>query len=473
MVLAQIPLSASEADKKGVKMKGNSLLAMIAILPIVASCGKSGPEIFGSPKTKSRLGVIAKCTSPKQAAAVASALGGKYRVINAQRKIVEFYGIDQATLTAELPKAKFTSNEIYESLVEAQSKSQNASASNVQFYGPHTPEYRDNTTSDYFPHLEQISGDTFTDNIEGENVTIAVVDTGVYYNHPHLSPNIKFKTSEGHGELANGQDDDGNGLQDDYVGWDFYNHDAYPVDDHGHGTHVAGLAAGTLGGIAPKAKILPIKVLGADGSGDLATIAAGVLYAVENGADIVNLSLGGPSAGKMTADLKKLINVVKIANENNVMIVAAAGNGGEDGVGDCNDDSPIYPANIDSPNVISVAAVDAYNHITDYSNYGGNTVHVAAPGGDYYTGGLISTGVSNCPGPCTEEDAFYYASTGTSMATPVVAGLIALIKSATNLSAKDIKKIIMDSGMADQSLAGIIQSGKVINVKNALAAAIN
>src|SRR5690606_2794348 len=98
--------------------------------------------------------------------------------------------------------------------------------------------------------------------------------TGVNYNHPDLNPNIYRNNGN-------------------IIGKNFVNGSYFPMDDHGHGTHVAGLAAGTVSGIAPRAKIMPIKVLNSSGKGDIGSIAAGILYALDNGADIVNLSLGG------------------------------------------------------------------------------------------------------------------------------------------------------------------------------------
>jgi subtilisin family serine protease len=451
-------------------MKGNSLLAMMVAAVLFTSCGKEVAEIFGAPTTKEQAGLIASCTTRTQAQTVAQELGAKFRVINEEKGLVEFINIDEAQLRERLPRARFKQNVIYKDLVQGGNFGAQ-SIGNVQFTGAHNPTYRTSSTSRYFPHLDQIEGTNFVNNVQGEGVTIAVIDTGVYYNHPHLSPNVQTNNNDRHGDYANGSDEDGNGYADDYVGWDFYNHDAYPIDDHGHGTHVAGLAAGTLGGIAPKAKILPVKVLGSDGSGDLGTIAAGILYAIQNGADVINLSLGGPGAGRITSELQQLINMVAVARDNNIMIVAAAGNGGEDSIGDCNDENPVYPANIDSTNLLSVAAVDAYNQLASYSNFGGHTVHVSAPGGDSYTGGLVSTGIANCGENCGPGDATYYPSSGTSMATPVVAGLVALIKSASNnIGHGQIKEMIMQHGITVPSLDGKIKSGQVVNIRNTLEA---
>jgi len=281
--------------------------------------------------------------------------------------------------------------------------------------------------------------------------------------------------AEGPHEFAwDGRDNDGNGFVDDYAGWDFYNGDQYPMDDHGHGTHVAGLAAGTFGGVAPKAKVLPVKVLNSQGRGDLATIAAGILYAIDMGVDIINLSLGGPGAGQANADIQALLGSVISAKENNVLLVAAAGNGGVDGLGDCNDANPVYPASFDQENIISVASVDRYNYLTSYSNFGSESVHVAAPGGDSYFGGLLSLGVPSCYGPCPDSEQTYANMSGTSMAAPVVAGIAALVKSVNrNLNYKDIKKILMEQGDFEESLRDKVKSSKVVNALMAVREATN
>ncbi|MCB0411470.1 MAG: S8 family serine peptidase, partial [Bdellovibrionales bacterium] len=123
---------------------------------------------------------------------------------------------------------------------------------------------------------------------KGEGIKIAVVDSGVNYNHPVLAQNIMTNDKE---IPDNGRDDDGNGLVDDYAGYDFYNGDSSPYDDVGHGSHVSGLAASRSFGVAKLAKILPVKAIGILG-GDTASIAAGIKYAVDQGANIINMSFG-------------------------------------------------------------------------------------------------------------------------------------------------------------------------------------
>lgn len=453
-------------------MKRISFIAMMAI--IFTSCGKTLSEITSAPKSQDQAGIIASCTSKAQAQSLAQSHGVQYRVINEKRKLIEFYNISESELRAALPKAKTKVNKVYDMPLVQSDGFIAQSGINYPFYGAHTREERNSNVSQFFPFLNQIDAHDFVSGIKGDGVVIAVVDTGVYYNHPHISPNIKVNSADRHGNFANGYDNDGNGYIDDYAGWDFYNGDAYPIDDHGHGTHVAGLSAGTLGGIAPRAKILPIKVLSSQGRGDLGTIAAGILYAIDNGADIINLSLGGPAASEITAEIQNLLNKVRLAKQNDVLLIAAAGNGGNDGIGDCNDAAPVYPASFDESNLVSVAALDSFNQLTSYSNFGGESVHVAAPGGSTMNGGLLSLGMPNCFGECSQNTQPYAKSSGTSMATPIVAGLAALIKDAKpSLNHWQIIDIIMNTGENVNELNGLVKSGQVVNVKNAVLDALN
>ncbi len=441
------------------------------ILILAVACGKGGGggEKFGAPQDQTQAGIIASCTSKVQAASVAEKFGGSYRILNEKKGLIEFYDIPNDTLQAELPKAKLKANQVYENLIE-NGFSASAALGNFPYVGGVTPQYRDSTMTSYFPYLTQIDAYNLPAGVRGAGVTIAVVDSGVHYNHPHLSPNIRTNSRDGHGSSANGRDEDGNGYSDDYAGWDFYNHDAYPVDDNGHGTHVAGLAAGTLSGVAQQAKILPVKVLGSRGNGDLGTITAGILYAIENGADVVNLSLGGSGASEMGSALDELVGHIRLANDRNIVIVAAAGNGGSDGVGDCNDDQPIWPASIESPNLMAVGSVDGSNQLTRYSNFGGRSVHVAAPGGDNV--GLLSTVPGNCTTSCNSTHAAYGRMSGTSMATPVVSGLVALVKGVNRgLAAAEVIELIMENGTSVPEFDGLIRSRQVVNAGKALEAA--
>lgn len=243
-----------------------------------------------------------------------------------------------------------------------------------------------------------------TNGATGSGVIVAVVDTGVDYNHEDLTNNIWANSDE---IAGNSLDDDSNGYIDDTKGYDFIG-DIYtatqpdndPDDDYGHGTHVSGIIAAennTVGvrGIAPSAKIMPVKVLDASGYGWNSDIAAGIRYAADNGADIINLSLGGSSPSRT------LEAAIDYAYAQGVLVIAAAGNSNSYS-------SPSYPAVYN--HVVSVAASDEDGNIAYFSNWG--KVDVIAPGD------LI---LSSVPGNK------YAKYSGTSMAAPHAAGVAALI----------------------------------------------
>ncbi|WP_281890341.1 S8 family peptidase [Paenibacillus sp. YYML68] len=209
-------------------------------------------------------------------------------------------------------------------------------------------------------------------------VRIAVIDTGVQLNHPDLA-----------GKLTNG--------------YDFVDGDSQPEDRNGHGTHVAGIAAavtnngGGIAGVAPLVSIIPVRVLGDDGNGSLSAVADGIVYAANQGAQVVNLSLGSPYSSLT------LQNAVQYAWSRGSVIVAAAGNDGSS--------VPSYPAN--DANVLAVASTNETDVKSSFSNYG-TWVEVAAPGED-----ILSTYTGS----------YYAYLSGTSMAAPHVAGVAALLAS--------------------------------------------
>jgi len=270
----------------------------------------------------------------------------------------------------------------------------------------------------------------------GEGVVVAVVDTGVDSSHRELSSNIWVNPGEIPG---NGIDDDGNGFVDDRRGWDFVAGDNDPNDGNGHGTHVAGtIAAANDGfgstGVAPGATIMPVRVLDSDGAGSIYDVAAGIRYAVDNGADVINLSLGG---GYSSTLLSSLI----YAGQNGVFVVAAAGNAAGA--------TPAYPAafSAELTHVLSVGAHDSLDAKASFSNSVGasGAVQVAAPGVGIYS---------------TLPDNRYGRSSGTSMAAPHVAGLAALALSAnTALAPEAVRSLIVDG--ADRLIAGSDSFGGV------------
>lgn len=277
----------------------------------------------------------------------------------------------------------------------------------------------------------------------GLGMTIAILDSGVHFNHPALRRNILLNEKE----IENGVDDDGNGHIDDIVGWDFSYGDASPFDDVGHGSHVAGLAASSQMGLAKDAKILAVKAMGAFG-GDAGTIAAGIRYAVDRGAKIINLSVGsynGPN--------EELIAAVDYAESRNVLLVAAAGNGHPmTGIGLSTDETPHYPSTLPNPNMLTVAAKGTGDQLASYSNFGSKTVHVAAPGGEV-DDPLFSCFLDN---PAGIE---FEGMDGTSMAAPIIAGLAAQVWAQNpGYSAVQVKQTLMRAGRIAPELKGFVQS---------------
>ncbi len=256
----------------------------------------------------------------------------------------------------------------------------------------------------------------------GEGVVVAVMDTGVDSNHPDLFDNMWRNP----GEVAgNGIDDDGNGYVDDVHGYDFVDRDGVAEDNWGHGTHVAGIAAAVgndgygVPGLAYQAQVMALKFLDVDGGGYASQGAAAIRYAVDQGADVINMSFGGPGYSYAMRD------AIEYAHEHGVMVSAAAGNESSD-----NDSRPSYPASYELENVISVAATDRRDRLSSFSNYG-DSVALAAPGSDI---------VSTWPG----EDWKYLS--GTSMAAPFVAGAIALLRElAPQHSVSDLRRALLET----------------------------
>jgi len=284
-----------------------------------------------------------------------------------------------------------------------------------------------------------------------EKPIVAVVDTGVDYNHTVFrSANAMWRNA---GETAgNGVDDDGNGFVDDIYGWNFHGKSNNPMDDDEHGTHVAGIIVGVGQDIFPttwedsKVRIMALKFLGADGSGSTSDAVAAIYYAVNNGAQVINNSWGGSSYSQALHD------ALTFAYNHKVVIVSAAGNYGKN-----NDSNGMYPANYPVPGQITIAATTDYDNLASFSNYGVSSVHVAAPG--------VSI-LSTVPG-----DAYRFMS-GTSMASPFVSGLAALVlREAPNLSGYQVKNLILNSASVVAGLNAKIQSKGRADVYDAISAA--
>lgn len=306
-----------------------------------------------------------------------------------------------------------------------------------------------------FTHLKAVHAEESWQISQGRGITIASLDTGVNYNHPTLATQIAINEKE---IPENQIDDDGNGFVDDVIGYDLANSDNAPFDDDGHGTHTAALAAGRDFGLAREAKILPVKV-GTDGTSDIGTMASGIYYAVDRGARIINMSNGATGPG--AAPLEK---AVSYAEEHGVIIIAAAGNGDfNSGLGIDDDRAAIIPASLANDNIITVGASDPFNALAPYSNYGAHSVDIVAPGGADPENLILSAAAQNPKGDLLAGMA------GTSMATPIVAGIVAQVWSLNpSLSVAEVKRIILNSGAVDDRLKSVTVSGRQINALTAV-----
>ncbi len=320
-----------------------------------------------------------------------------------------------------------------------------------QPYKQSIPDHAGTYVASKFFHDPIVRADQAWKESQGEGVTIAVIDSGINYNHPDLHENIKINRNE---IPDNGIDDDGNGLIDDVYGWDFGLDDKYPFDDESHGTHVSGLIAAENFGVAKKAKILPIKAILPTGSATSGSIVSSIYYAIKQKADIINMSLGG--GGETSAIL---LAALKKAQQAGILVVVAAGNEKTD-----TDAVATHFTAKDGSNVLCVSATDEFDALTSYSNYGFKNVDLAAPGGTE-DNPIMSTYAFTDLGQ-------YIAYPGTSMATPIVAGAAALVKSVNhNLSPEQIKAILVHTGRDVSGLSTKINSGKVLDAAAAVHAA--
>lgn len=278
---------------------------------------------------------------------------------------------------------------------------------------------------------------------DASSVIVAVTDTGILTTHPDLTGNLWTNTGETSG---NGIDDDGNGYIDDIYGYDFPNNTGNISDFNGHGTHVAGTigAKGNNGigvsGVSWDVKLMPLVIFEPDSvTGDPIASTSDILkaftYAKNNGANIINASWGGYSFDSL---IKESIEAMP-----GVLFIVAAGNETNN-----NEITPIYPANYNLPNIISIAATDQDDDIASFSNYGTTTVDLAAPGVNIYS---------------TTKDGNYGYMNGTSMATPLVSGMAALILAEKpNLTPSQVKSLLISYSDSISNLNGkVVANGRV------------
>ncbi|KAA5540912.1 S8 family serine peptidase [Roseiconus nitratireducens] len=286
----------------------------------------------------------------------------------------------------------------------------------------------------------------------GSNLVVAVIDTGVDYLHEDLAANMWVNAGEIPGD---GIDNDGNGFVDDIHGYDFANDDPDPMDDQGHGTHVAGTigAVGDNGigvvGVNWDVQLMAVKFLDATGNGTTSDAVDAINYAVANGAQIANASWGGNEPFSQA-----LYDAIAGGRDAGQIFIAGAGNGNAFGFGQDNDSNPFYPASYDLDNIISVAATDHNDARATFSNYGITSVDLAGPGVS-----ILSTRPGNS----------YELLSGTSMATPHVAGVASLVwQHNPTWTADQVIEQILNSVDPVSSMQGITTTGGRLNAAAAL-----
>lgn len=294
---------------------------------------------------------------------------------------------------------------------------------------------------------------------QGEAVIVAVVDTGVDYNHPDLK-NVMWKNP---GEIAgNGVDDDGNGYADDVHGLNFLSRDRQgkpspdPMDSHSHGTHVSGIIGAEqdngvgVTGVASNVRIMAIRAVPDDGDETDADVSESFLYAARNGAKVINCSFGkSHKEGDLVYE-----TIRHIGERYGVLVVAAAGNESSD-----NDRNKTYPASYDNENLLVIASTASGGARSFFSNYGLISVDLGAPGSGIYS---------------TMPNGRYSSMSGTSMASPVAAGVAAEVFSRyPNLSPVQVKDALMRTTTPVNTLQGKTVTGGRIDLYQSLTALKN
>ncbi len=282
-----------------------------------------------------------------------------------------------------------------------------------------------------------------------KEVVVAVLDSGVDYTHTDLAANMWIRPDN-----VPQYKDEELGTFNDLRGFNAADNQSDPMDDNGHGTHCSGIVGAEgnndegIAGINWKVEIMPLKFMGRGGFGTTKDAIEAINYAIDRKQNGVNVRVINASWGS-TMRSKALEDAIRAAGEAGILFVAAAGNNGTS-----NDRSPHYPSNYDLPNVISVAALDRSDNLASFSNFGTKTVHIAAPGRD-----ILSTWLGDN----------YREASGTSMATPYVAGVAALIlASEPKLSVEKLRERVLKSIDKLDTLDGKVESGGRINAAKAL-----
>ena len=270
-----------------------------------------------------------------------------------------------------------------------------------------------------------------------QSTTIAVIDSGVDLTHPDLTNNRWENPTPG--------------PNDDFNGWDYITESGVIRDEQGHGTAIAGIIAAQgnngigISGVMRRAGLMSLRVLDNTGSGDVGNAVEAIDYAVQHGAEVINLSWG--TSGYSLA----LKDAIERAMRRGVVVVCSAGNNGQDV-----DATPYYPASFGLRDLIAVASTDNFDQLTSWSDYGQTNVTVAAPGNNILT---------------TQMGGGYWTVSGTSASAPLVSGVAGLVKSASPyLSSRNAVKAITDGARKVASLSGKVSSGGVVDAGAALRA---
>lgn len=287
---------------------------------------------------------------------------------------------------------------------------------------------------------------------KGSNeVVVAVIDSGVDYSHPDLVNNIWTRP-----EIIKAYEDEDLGTIDDQHGLNLVDGDGNPMDSNGHGTHCAGIIGAEGGngigiaGVNWNVKIMPLRFMDGDGAGTTSDAIEAINYVINRRRAGVNVRIISASWGSNTRS-RALEDVIRKAYDEGILFVAAAGNDHSD-----NDQKPHYPSSYNIGNVISVAALNRQDQLTAFSNYGATSVQVAAPGEE-----ILSTWLNHG----------FAEKKGTSMATPFVAGLAALVLAQNpKMTVDELRARILKSVDAVPSLKGKVSTGGRINAAKAVGA---
>jgi len=282
-----------------------------------------------------------------------------------------------------------------------------------------------------------------------DDVVVAVLDSGVDYTHEDLATNMWMRPAS-----MDPYRDSELGTIDDVHGFNAVDNASDPMDENGHGTHCAGIVGAEgennlgIAGVNWKVRIMPLKFMNAGGFGTTKDAIEAINYVIARKKDGVNVRIISASWGS-TQKSRALEDVIRKAGENDIAFIAAAGNSSVN-----NDRSPHYPSSYNLPNVISVAALDRNDQLASFSNYGLKSVAVAAPGVD-----ILSTWLGNS----------YEEKSGTSMATPVVAGVAALIVAKEpGITVDELRTRIVAASDPIVALKGKVGSGGRINASKAV-----